>query len=76
MDLEPQQFGKWLVAAGAVFIIVGLLMMAFGRLGLFHLPGDFQFRGRNWQFYLPLASSVILSILLTLVFWLISHFRR
>jgi hypothetical protein len=60
MDLGPQQFGKWLVAAGTVIIVVGLLMIVLGRLGLFRLPGDLQFGGRNWRIYLPVASSVIL----------------
>ncbi len=76
MDFGPQQFGKWLVVVGAAIVVLGLLMMLLGRTGLFHLPGDFEFGGRNWRVYFPLATSIILSILLTLLLWLIHYFRR
>ncbi len=76
MEFGPQQFGKWLVVLGAVIVVVGLLVMLLGRIGLFRLPGDFEFGGRNWRIYFPLASSIILSILLTLLFWLIHYWRR
>ncbi len=74
MDFGPQQFGKWLVLIGALIIVVGVLVMLLGRIGLFRLPGDFEFGGRNWRIYIPLASSILLSLLLTLIFWLIHYF--
>jgi len=76
MDFGPQQFGKWLVAAGAIIIAFGLLVMLLGKVGLFRLPGDLSFGGRNWRLYFPVASSILLSILLTLILWLIHYFRR
>jgi hypothetical protein len=76
MDFGPQQFGKWLVAAGAIIIVIGLLVMLLGKVGLFRLPGDLSFGGRNWRVYFPLASSILLSLLLTLLLWLIHYFRR
>ena len=76
MDSGPQQFGKWLVVLGAAITVVGVLVMLLGRIGLFRLPGDFEFGGRNWRVYFPLATSIILSILLTLLLWLIHYFRR
>jgi hypothetical protein len=76
MIFGPQQFGKWLVAAGAIIIVIGLLVMLLGKVGLFRLPGDLSFGGRNWRVYFPLASSILLSILLTLLLWLIHYFRR
>ena len=76
MPFGPQQFGKWLVVFGAVLIVIGVLMMLLGRVGLFRLPGDFSFGGRNWRIYFPIASSILLSILLTLILWLIHHFSR
>ena len=76
MDFGPQQFGKWLVAAGAILIVIGLLVMLLGKVGLFRLPGDLSFGGRNWRIYFPIARSILLSILLTLILWLISYFRR
>jgi hypothetical protein len=76
MDFGPQQFGKWLIAIGAAIVVIGLLVMLLGRIGLFRLPGDFEFGGRNWRVYFPLASGILLSILLTLILWLIHYFTR
>jgi len=76
VDIGPQQFGKWLVAIGALIVLVGVLVMLLGKVGLFRLPGDFEFGGRNWRLYIPLASCVLLSLLLTLILWLINYFRR
>lgn len=76
MDFGPQQFGKWLVAAGAIIIVIGVLVILLGKVGLFRLPGDLSFGGRNWRVYFPLASSILLSLLLTLILWLIRHFHR
>jgi hypothetical protein len=76
MSFEPQQFGKWLVAIGAMIVAIGVLIILLGRIGLFRLPGDFAFGSRNWRVYFPLASSILLSILLTLILWLIHHFSR
>ena len=63
--------GKFLVFAGAVLVVLGLLVMA--GFPLFRLPGDFTVRRGPVTFYLPLASSILLSILLTLV---MMFFRR
>jgi hypothetical protein len=64
-------FGLVLVAIGAVLIFAGRIGLPIGRL-----PGDFAWRGRNVQFYFPLGTSILISVVLTLVFWLISHFRK
>ena len=63
--------GKFLVLGGAVLLVLGLLMM--GGFPLFRLPGDFTVRRGPVTFYLPLASSILLSILFTLLMLL---FRR
>jgi hypothetical protein len=55
---------------------MGGLMLVPGKLGLFRLPGDLQFGGKNWQIYFPIASCVIISIVLTLILWLINYFRH
>ena len=57
--------GKWLVIAGLVIAGIGLLMMAGLPIG--RLPGDLSFRRGNTTVYFPLATSVILSIILTLL---------
>ncbi len=76
MVFGPQQFGKWLVVIGAAIVVIGVLVILLGKIGLFRLPGDFTFGGRNWRIYFPLASSIILSLLLTLILWLIHYFTR
>ena len=63
--------GKLLVFVGLCIAGLGLLMML--GLPLFRLPGDFAVRRGNFSFYFPLATSIVLSILFTLLF---SLFRR
>ena len=63
--------GKTLVVIGVVISGLGLLMML--GLPLFRLPGDFYVKRGNFSFYFPLATSVLLSIILTL---LLALFRR
>jgi uncharacterized membrane protein len=75
MDFGPRQFGKWLIAAGIVIALLGVLVMVLGRFGLFRLPGDLEFGSKNWRVYIPIASCIILSIILTLILWIISYFR-
>jgi len=76
MDFGPQQIGKWLIAAGVIVVLLGVFMIVLGKIGLFKLPGDLQFGGKNWRIYLPIASCIIISIVLTLILWLIHYFRR
>lgn len=76
MDFGPQQIGKWLIVAGIVVAGIGLLVLLLGRVGLFRLPGDLRFGGRHWRIYLPIASCILISIILTLTLWLINYFRR
>jgi hypothetical protein len=76
MDLGPQQIGKLLIVLGAAIILIGALFLLLGQLGFFKLPGDLSFGSKNWRVFLPITSCVIISILLTLIFWLISYLRR
>jgi hypothetical protein len=76
MEFGPQQIGKWLIAMGITIALVGALVIILGRAGLFKLPGDLEFGGRNWRVYLPIASCIIISIVLTVILWLINYFRR
>jgi len=76
MDFGPQQIGKWLIGTGIFIAVLGVLVMLLGRIGLFKLPGDMEFGSRGWRIYIPIASCVLLSIILTLILWLINYFRR
>ena len=76
MEFGPQQIGKWLILMGITIVLVGGLVMILGRIGLFKLPGDLEFGSKNWHLYLPIASCIIISIVLTVILWLINYFRR
>lgn len=76
MDFGPQQIGKYLILTGAFVVVLGIVFLISERVGLFKLPGDFVFGGKNWKIYLPLASSIIISVVLTLILWLINLFRK
>ena len=64
---------KWLIILGAVLILAGLLWPWITRLGLGHLPGDIHIKREGFDFYFPLTTSIVVSLLLSLLFWL---FRR
>ena len=70
--------GRTLVAVGIVLVVAGLVVMAISRLGLplGRLPGDLAYRGKGFSVFVPIGTSILLSVLLTLVLWLMSAFRR
>jgi hypothetical protein len=75
----PSHFGKLLVFAGAALIVIGALIIASSKVsffGLGRLPGDIHYKGRNVSFFFPLVSCLIVSALVTLVFWLVSFLGR
>lgn len=62
--------GKILIVTGLVIAGLGVLLLLGGKIGwLGRLPGDFTFRKGNATFYFPLATSLIVSALLSLLFW-------
>ena len=69
------QLGKLLVAAGIILVALGLIVMTgskFSFWGLGRLPGDLSYKGKNFQFYFPVVTCLVLSVVATLVFWVIS----
>jgi len=75
----PVEIEKLLVVLGVVLVVSGLWLIAgskFSFLGLGHLPGDIRYKGRNTSFYFPLTTCIILSVVVTLILWLISHLAR
>jgi hypothetical protein len=70
--------GKLLIILGAVLLVVGLLFVGLGRthFPLGRLPGDIYYRGKNTTFYFPLMTSIVLSVALSAILYLISRFRR
>jgi hypothetical protein len=70
--------GRLLIGLGFLLLIGGGLLLLLGRTGipLGRLPGDISYRGKNFSVYVPLGTSILLSVLLSLVFYLLSRFRR
>jgi hypothetical protein len=62
---------RTLVALGIVFLLAGLAWPWVGRLPLGRLPGDFAIHRQNVHIYIPLATSLLISVVLTLLFWLL-----
>jgi hypothetical protein len=59
--------GRFLILAGIVVIIIGIAFVYADKILLFRLPGDFQFGNGRFRIYLPIATSILLSILLTII---------
>ena len=70
-------FGKILVVFGFVIIGIGVLLMFSDKIPFIgKLPGDMNIKKDNFQFYFPITTSIIISILLSLIMWLISYFSK
>jgi hypothetical protein len=70
-----QEMGKALVAIGVLLVIVGAVMYLSGKanLPIGRLPGDITYRKGNFTFYAPLATSILLSIILSLILWFLNR---
>jgi hypothetical protein len=62
-----------LIVFGLVLVALGLLWPIIGKLGLGHLPGDIVIERENFRLYLPLGTSLLVSVVLSLVLWLINR---
>jgi hypothetical protein len=68
MDIQ-----RFLIALGLVILVGGLLWPLLSKIGLGRLPGDILYQRGNATFYFPLASSIIISIVLSLLLWLFNR---
>jgi hypothetical protein len=70
--------GKLLMFLGAAILLVGAALLVVSRthLPLGRLPGDIVYRGKNTTVYFPLATSIILSIVFSLVLYFVNRWRR
>ena len=72
-----QEFGKVLIVIGALALVAGLFLTFNWKIPfLGKLPGDIKIERENFTFYFPVVTSIILSILLTLIFYLVKFFRK
>ncbi len=66
-----QHIGRFLIIVGAIMMLVGGVLLLSGKIPwLGRLPGDIIVQKKNFTFYFPLATSILLSIILTLLFWI------
>jgi hypothetical protein len=72
------ELGKGLVGIGILLVAVGAILLLAGRMGLplGRLPGDVSYRGRNFSVNFPLGTCIVLSVLLSLAFYLFSRFHK
>jgi hypothetical protein len=72
------EMGRLLVMLGVALVVIGGIVMLLGRTGLplGRLPGDLLYRGKNTTFYFPLASCILISVVLSIVLFLIGRLKR
>jgi len=61
---------RWFVIAGVILILLGVAWPWLSKLGLGQLPGDIHIERKGFSFYFPVTTSVIVSVVLTLLFWI------
>jgi len=64
---------KWLIAVGLLLVAIGFLWPHLGQLGLGRLPGDIVIERENFRFYFPIVTSVLASLVLSLIVWLVNR---
>jgi hypothetical protein len=69
-----EQFGKTLIMIGAATMVLGAILLISGKIPwIGRLPGDIIVQKKNFTFYFPIATSILLSLLITLIFWFIGR---
>lgn len=73
-----RELGRTLLVLGGLLVVVGAFLYFGGKLPLRlgRLPGDIVHRGEHTTFYFPIVTCLVLSLGLTLLFWLVGHFRK
>lgn len=74
INIEINMFGKVLIGIGLFFILLGLIFTLGTKINWFgKLPGDILIQKKNFTFYFPLTTSVIVSVILSVLFWIIGR---
>jgi len=72
-----QSAGKYLIIPGLVILFGGIVLTFIPKLNFFgKLPGDISIKGEHSSFYFPVVTCIVISIILTLVFWVINYFFK
>jgi hypothetical protein len=72
------EIGKLIIILGVLLVVAGVVLVALARwhVPIGHLPGDIAYRRKNFAFYFPLGTSILISIVLSLIFYFISRVHR
>jgi len=74
MMFDFSNMGRFLIMIGLVVAGIGLVMVFAGKIPwLGRLPGDFLFRGKNFSFYFPLTTGLLISVIVTIILWFIGR---
>jgi len=75
---KMNELGKPLLGIGLLLAVLGVLILLASRFGLplGRLPGDISYKGKNFSFYLPLGTCILISVVLSAMLYLLSRFRR
>ena len=65
-----QDLGRTILILGVVLVVIGIALTLGARLGIGKVPGDVVYRRGNFTFYFPIVTSIVLSVVLSLLFWL------
>lgn len=64
-----QNMAKTLITVGVIFVVLGLCWPLLQKLNLGRLPGDFVFKSGNFKLYFPLTTCLVISLVLSILFW-------
>jgi hypothetical protein len=64
---------RWLIVLGVVLVVLGVLWPWLNRLGLGRLPGDIVIERERFRLYVPLTTSIVISVVLSLILWLLNR---
>ena len=72
------ELGKTLLGLGLLLVLIGAALLIAGRFGLSlgRMPGDIAYRGKNVSVFFPLGASILISVVLSILFYFIARFRR
>lgn len=72
-----ESIGKYLVVVGIVVALLGVGLIFFDKIPfLGKLPGDIRIEKENFRFYFPITTSILVSVLISLILWLITQFKK
>ena len=66
-----RELGFFLIAAGVISVIAGILFVSGAGNWIGRLPGDFRWEGKNFQVFAPIGTSIVVSLVLTAILWLL-----